>query len=436
VRIQAPFITVQKGLFMQKSRYLGVVAVVAAAALSITACSSSKNNNSTGTGTTGGTTGSASGSASGGGGNGSPIKVGVVADLTGVASSTFSTSEKGIKAYADGVNAQGGVNGHKIEYVMADTTSTPAGALSAAQKLVQQDKVFAIISDSASFFGAEAYLLKQKVPVLGTAFDGPEWQDPKNTNLFVAAANVSQSTVYADAGLTAKKLGATTCGSLGYSSSPSSTASLKSFQKSCAAAGLKDGYSTGVAFGSTDVAPVALAMKNAGVDYAYMSTVTNTGFAFAAAAKQAGANIKLLFPTGYGGDLLKVPAAVQAAQGFYFTVTFQPVEMQTDATKLLQQRLEAAGEKSAPGYAEQVAYLSMSALARGIKAAGDNPTPESFTTGLRAVTDFDADGLLSPVKVSFSDYDPPQRCQWIVQLQGTKFNLINGLEPSCGNKIS
>jgi branched-chain amino acid transport system substrate-binding protein len=421
---------------MHRSRYLAVLAVVAAASISVTACSSSKKSS---TGSTGGattTSGTASASASGsGGGSGSTIKVGVLADLTGVASSTFSTSEKGIKAYAQGVNADGGVNGHKIEYVMADTTSTPAGALTAAQKLVQQDKVFAVISDSASFYGASAYLLKQGVPALGTAFDGPEWQDKKNTNLFDALPNVSQATVYTGTGQAAKKLGATTCGSLGYSSSPSSTASIKAFQKSCVAAGLKDGYSTGVAFGSTDVAPVALAMKNAGVDFAFMSTVTNTGFAFAQAAKQAGSNLKLSFPTGYGGDLLKVPAAVQAAQGFYFTVTFQPIEMQTDATKLLQQRLQAAGESSAPGYAEQVAYLSMSALARGIKAAGDNPTRESFISGLRAVTDFDADGLLSPLKVSFNDYDPTQSCSWYVQLQGSKFTLVDGLDPICGTKI-
>jgi branched-chain amino acid transport system substrate-binding protein len=242
--------------------------------------------------------------------------------------------------------------------------------------------------------------------------------------------------VYTTYGQAVKKVGATTCGSLGYSDSPSSTASIKAFQKSCVAAGLKDGYSTGVSFGSTDVAPVALAMKSAGVDFAFMSTVTNTGFAFAAAARTVGSNTKISFPTGYGGDLLKVSSAVQAAQGFYFTVSFQPIEMGTPATKVLQQRLASVGETASPGYAEQVAYLSMAGVAAGIKAAGDNPTPASFTTGLRAVTDFDADGLLSPVKVSFSDYDPAQSCVWFVQLEGSKFVLVNGLDPICGGKVA
>jgi branched-chain amino acid transport system substrate-binding protein len=419
------------------------LAGVAAVCLSVTACSSSKKSgtNTTSTASAANTAesspaGANSSASSQSGSNGSAIKIGVLADLTGPASSTFGTSETGIKAYSQAVNATGGVNGHKINYVVADTGSSPAGALTAAQRLVQTEKVFAVVSDSASFYGAEAYLLKQGVPAVGTAFDGPEWQVKTNTNLFDALPNANQATVYATSGQTAKKVGATTCGSLGYSDSPSSTASIKAFQKSCVAAGLKSGYSTGVAFGSTDVAPVALAMKNAGVDYAFMSTVTNTGFAFAAAAHTVGIkNLKISFPTGYGGDLLKVPAAVQAAQGFYFSVSFQPIEMGTPATKVLQQRLAAVGEKSSPGYAEQVAYLSMSAVGRGIQAAGANPTPQSFTTGLRAVTDFDAEGLLSPVKVSFSDYDPAQSCGWVAQLEGTKFVTVPGLEPICGGKV-
>jgi branched-chain amino acid transport system substrate-binding protein len=414
---------------MRRSRYLAVLAVVAAASISVTACSSSKSSSNTPAG------GGASGGSGQGGSSGSPIKIGVITDLTGAASSTFATSEKGIKAYTQAVNADGGVNGHKLEYVMADTTSSAAGALTAAQKLVQSDKVFAVVADSASFYGAEPYLLKQGVPVVSTAFDGPEWQQKSNTNLFDVIPNASFSTVYTTGGLAVKKLGATTCGSLGYSDSPSSSASIKTFQKSCVAAGLKDGYSTGVAFGSTDVAPVALAMKSAGVDFAYMSTVTNTGFAFAAASRQVGSKAKISFPTGYGGDLLKVPAAVQAAQGFYFTVSFQPIEMGTAATKLLQQRLTSVGETSAPGYAEQVAYLSMTGVARGIKAAGDNPTRDSFTQGLRAVSDFDAEGLLAPLKVSFSDYSPTQNCTWYVQLENSKFTLVDGLDPICGTKV-
>jgi branched-chain amino acid transport system substrate-binding protein len=150
---------------MRKKALSAVVAGMAIAT-SITACSSSKKN----TPSTGGATSGGSSAAAGG-----TIKLGVISDLTGAYSSGFLTTEKGIKAYVEGLNAEGGINGQKITYVMADTASSPPGALTAAQKLVQTDKVFAIIEVSAVYSGAEPYLLKQGIPVLGGAFDGPEW---------------------------------------------------------------------------------------------------------------------------------------------------------------------------------------------------------------------------------------------------------------------
>ena len=95
------------------------------------------------------------------------IKLGLIADLTGPYSSAFITAEKGVKAYVQMINDEGGVNGHKLSYVVADAASTPAGAQTAAQELVQKDGVFAVVADSAVFFGAEPYLLRQGVPAVG-----------------------------------------------------------------------------------------------------------------------------------------------------------------------------------------------------------------------------------------------------------------------------
>src|SRR5262249_5911209 len=94
--------------------------------------------------------GSSAGSGGGSGGTSSgPIVIGVVSDLTGVASSGFVTDVKGVQAYLSRVNAAGGVNGRKIQYVVGDTTSTPTGALTAVQKLVQNNNVFAIVENSS-----------------------------------------------------------------------------------------------------------------------------------------------------------------------------------------------------------------------------------------------------------------------------------------------
>ena len=68
----------------------------------------------------------------------------------------FLTFPKGIQAGIGVAKAEG----YNIKYVEADTGSTPTGALTAAQRLVEQDHVFAVLGDSSLFFAAAPYLLR------------------------------------------------------------------------------------------------------------------------------------------------------------------------------------------------------------------------------------------------------------------------------------
>jgi branched-chain amino acid transport system substrate-binding protein len=426
---------------VRRSKYVALSAVVIAATLALSACSSSKK--TTSSSTTASAAGSTTASAGTSGGSssssapagGAPIKVGVITDTTGGGASGFSTTEIGIKAYFDAINKAGGVNGQKIEYVMADSQTSPAATLTAAQKLVQTNKVFAILSVTSSWYGAQAYSLKEGIPVVGGGFDGNEWSDPKNTNLFQTTGVNDYDKVYANLGQFFKAAGATSCGSLGYSDSPSSTKAANNFLKTCEAAGLKGGYTTGVKFGSTDVAPVALAMKNAGVDGVYLPIDPNTGFAVAGALRVIGAKTQaVLLATGYGGDLLKSSAAVTAAQGFYFSSDGAPIEENTPATQVMKANLAAVGYTGTPTYAIQSAYQAASGFVAGLKASGPNPTRQSYMAALRKVNNFDEDGLLSPLKVDFGNYAPSQSCLWIVKLTGKSFASVPN-SPFCSGTI-
>lgn len=411
-----------------RAKVLTIAVAALAVATTITACSSSK---SASTGSGGGSTPS-----------GGTIKLGVMSDLSGPAASGFLTAEKGVKAYVDSVNAAGGVNGQKLSYVMADTNSTPAGALTAAQKLVQQEKVFAIIDVSSDFFGAEAYLLKQGIPVVGGAFDGPEWTVKSNTNLFASVGVTDYSKVSSATGEYMKARGVTSCGSIGYASSQSAQASATAVVKSCEAAGLKNGYlNNQVPFGSTDMGAVAIAIKNSGVDGVELPTVPNTAFALLGALQQLGVKLKsALLSTGYGGDLLASSAAVAAAQGYEFSSVGNPVEANTPATQKQVANLAAVGVTGPPTFAEQEAYIATSAFVAGLKAAGNNPSQKSFSTAMRAVKGFDADGLLAPGKVDFDSYDQigggsgAAGCIFAAQLKGSKFVVVPGT-PLCGKII-
>src|SRR5215469_1983593 len=410
-----------------RRRISGCAVLVVAACTALAACSSSSSGPSSSTASNSGPSASTASKT---------ITIGFVTDLTGAASSGFLTSKLGIDAYLGPINAAGGVNGYQIKYILADTTSTPTGALTAVQKLVQQDHVFAIVEDSSDFFGAEPYALQQGIPVVGSAIDGPYWGDPKDTNLFASVGVTNEDYMNLASGQFLKSQGVTKCASLGYSSSPSSALAAEGFIKSCQAAGLKSGYlNTQFPFGSTNVGPIALAMKAAGVDGLFLPTVPSTSFALVEALHELGVKLKAaLLPTGYGGDLLASKPAVEAGQGIDFETIGVPAEADTAATQQRAADLAKVGVTSDPTFAEQEAFLALTAFVAGLKAAGPSPTQQGFMQAMSKITNYDAGGLLAPEKISFRNYAPPTGCLWVAKLTGEKFSVVSGT-PICAQNV-
>ncbi len=75
------------------------------------------------------------------------IHLGAECILSGAMGAVYATLPGATKAYFDYINAtQGGVcNGHKITYTVEDNQEDPAKALEAARRLVEQEKVFAMV---------------------------------------------------------------------------------------------------------------------------------------------------------------------------------------------------------------------------------------------------------------------------------------------------
>jgi branched-chain amino acid transport system substrate-binding protein len=79
-----------------------------------------------------------------------PIKIGFIGSLTGDAASLGQSSQAAVKVAIEEVNSSGGINGRMLEGVYEDGKCSPAPALSAAQKLINIDKVDAIVGGLCS----------------------------------------------------------------------------------------------------------------------------------------------------------------------------------------------------------------------------------------------------------------------------------------------
>ena len=90
------------------------------------------------------------GAASSGGGapgvTSNSITVGTISTQTGTLASNFSSLIQGEKAYYQYINAQGGVNGRKIDYkYQLDDGGNPTTFNQLANTLINQDHVFAAV---------------------------------------------------------------------------------------------------------------------------------------------------------------------------------------------------------------------------------------------------------------------------------------------------
>ena len=78
------------------------------------------------------------------------VKIAVAGPMTGGAASYGEEMKKGAQMAADDINAAGGINGKKIELVWGDDACEPKQAVAVASRLIEKDKVAAVVGHFCS----------------------------------------------------------------------------------------------------------------------------------------------------------------------------------------------------------------------------------------------------------------------------------------------
>jgi len=79
-----------------------------------------------------------------------PIKIGAVLSATGGASFLGDPEKKTLEMYVADINAKGGINGRKVDVIIYDDASNPNNARTFATRLIEQDKVDALLAGSTT----------------------------------------------------------------------------------------------------------------------------------------------------------------------------------------------------------------------------------------------------------------------------------------------
>jgi ABC-type branched-subunit amino acid transport system substrate-binding protein len=109
------------------------------------------------------------------------IRIGNTMPYSGPASS-YGVIGKTEAAYFDKINAEGGINGRKINFISYDDAYSPPKAIEQARKLVEGDEVLLLFQPlgTPSNSAIQKYMNAQKVPQLFVATGATKWGDPKN----------------------------------------------------------------------------------------------------------------------------------------------------------------------------------------------------------------------------------------------------------------
>lgn len=108
--------------------------------------------------------------------SGDTIKVGVYGDTSGSTSSFGLSTRNGIQLAFEEINAAGGVNGKKLDMIFEDDQGTPEKAKTVISKLINQDKVVAVLGEVASSNSLAAAPVAQeaKIPMITPSSTNPE----------------------------------------------------------------------------------------------------------------------------------------------------------------------------------------------------------------------------------------------------------------------
>lgn len=357
------------------------------------------------------------------------VKVGGLITKTSSFGLSFAATEVGAKARLDRANAEGGVNGRKIEFVGAeDDGFDKAKNIAAARKLAQQEDVFAVLPVNSPAFSGAKFLQQQNVPYFGWGYSAPEWCGPTTAFSFDGCAG-SATPGTQSAGFFSALIEATgpakgrTVALMGHDD-PNTKAVDKIGKASATELGFKVVTvqdTVPQASVPTDWSPYVNRLlrsdggKAPDIVFSSMATPFNAGLF--GALKDAGFKGTLLDGISYNDATLKNPQVRKAFEGAYVSAPIEPLVSDSDAARQMRADLEKATGKKGKDFEWSqdmgVGYAIADVFLKVLEKAGEDLTAESFLQAAQNIT------IESPYggPLAFpANHKAPNGCQSLVRV--------------------
>lgn len=330
------------------------------------------------------------------------IRLGTFADLSGANAPIGLACYRGYSAYYRAVNRAGGVHGRQIELIVEDVAFDPTQAKLAVMKLVEHDKVFAIVSPLGTTLNLVTmdYLLEKQVPVVAPHSGASAWSSPLKPTYFALqpcyALEGRLLAQYALRKLKAERIALLAVDDL------YGREGAGAFAEEMARTGLQPALR--LTHTMREITPRAWieAFHKAGADTIVLYTYAKPAADLLVEAHRQGFRPHWLGSYVLSGPDMFVLAGPQAAEGL--AVTSYPLGPRGHRGPALYERLLArdySGE--VPGPHSRIGYAAAQLVVEGLRRAGPDLTRARFMAALETLQGWTG-GLLPPISYSPTDH--------------------------------
>lgn len=332
------------------------------------------------------------------------LKIGVLLPLTGRLADFGRIQQKSVLMAAEEVNADGGINGNKIELIEADTQGNPDAGRRAIETLIKRDKVLVVgggFSNTATW-AAISIAQKNKIPFLVNSAAADKITEQGGEYIFRINPPISER-LDAVVSFLSTLSGDIRTVAIVHANLFKNAAEGRRFFKKAAELGLKPVIREGFAAGAADFRPLLTSVKAKNPDLLYAAVDRTKDAALLVRQSKELKLIPKLFVGGGNGFIQPdfAARAGQAADHIVCTTTWIPTVPYSGAGSFHQKFI--ARYKTPPEHYGAEAYAGIKVIADALKRT-KTPTPKNVRDALAKTNLMTA---LGPVK--FISYNNKSR---------------------------
>ncbi|MBK8756062.1 MAG: ABC transporter substrate-binding protein [Actinomycetales bacterium] len=364
----------------------------------------------------------------GGGGDTAPIKIGVIADLTGATGDVGKPYNEGLLGYIDWINSKGGIKGRKLEAMSNDYAYQVPKAEELYKKYVADGAVVIQGWGTGDSEALRTKVASDKLPFMSASY-AEVLTDPKQSayNFVVAPTYSDQMRVALN--WIAKDAGGKAEVAVFHNDSPFGTAPVADGQKWITEKGLQLGYKPYPMPKTPNFVGLLSQAQAQGAKYIVIQNVSSPAAQVAKDIKAQNLNMKIVCLNWCADELMIKTAGAEVAEGHIMIQPFAPGSAAKPGHKDIEDYLKSKGSSlDAKGLHYVQGWYTMAAMAKGIEkalAGGEKLTGESIKKALETMDAIDTGGVVGTGTVKFSaDSHRGSTGSGIYQVTGGKITEI------------